>query len=104
LAFVFRTEGLGTGVRDALKLRAVLVIGTLGVVAAVRETRLVRAGAASAVSALLRVWARLVDAGEQALPIDTDAGFTTLEVELAQDDGRIWLGLGDQLRLGLGRV
>jgi hypothetical protein len=104
LAFVFRAEGFGAGVWDALKLRAVLVIGTLGVVGTVHEAGLVHAGAASTVRALLRVRARLVNAREQALPIDADAGFTALEVELAQGDRRMWLALGDQLRLRLGRV
>jgi len=83
LTFVLGAEGLGAGVRDALELRAVLVIGTLRVIAAVREARFVQARAASTVRALLRFRTRLVDAGEQALPIDADAGLAALEVELA---------------------
>ncbi|MDH3625134.1 MAG: hypothetical protein OES69_01875 [Myxococcales bacterium] len=80
------------------------MIGALGVVAAVREARLVEARAASTVGALLGLRTGLVDAGEQALPIDADAGLTALEVELAQGDRRVGVRLGEELRFGLGRT
>ncbi len=104
LAFVFRTKSLWARIRDALELRAVLVIGALRIIAAVREASLVETGTAGTIGTLLCLRTRLIYAGEQTLPIDADAGLTALEVELALNDRRLGIWLGDELRLRFRRV
>jgi hypothetical protein len=85
LTFVLRTELLGTSIRNALERAAVLVLFAVCILCASRETRVIRARAACAREALLRIRAGAVQAGDEALSVDADTSIAALEIELAPE-------------------
>jgi len=89
LTVVFRAELFGAGVGNALERAAVFVVSALGILGAAREADLLGARAARPRDALLGLGAGRVEAGQETLAIDTDAGVAAFEIELATKAGRL---------------
>jgi hypothetical protein len=89
LALVLGAELFGPSIRNALERAAVLVLRAVRVFSAARETAVIDARTACASYAFLRLRTWRVEAGLEALSIDTDTGVATLEVELASEGRRV---------------